>query len=133
MQVTLTIDYAMWILTLLGKTTERINAATMSERLHIPRRYTIKILNRLKESGLVEVCAGVKGGYHLARGLDEISFGDVAKAMGQSIKISKCLEDGGGCTFGKKEECNARCFYQALQEKLEEGLFNVTLQEIQRP
>lgn len=68
MQVTLTIDYAMWILTLLGKTTERINAATMSERLHIPRRYTIKILNRLKESGLVEVRAGVKGGYHLARG-----------------------------------------------------------------
>ena len=114
MQVTLTIDYAMWILTLLGKTTERINAATMSERLHIPRRYTIKILNRLKESGLVEVCAGVKGGYHLARGLDEISFGDVAKAMGQSIKISKCLEDGGGAPLGKKRRMQCQMLLSGI-------------------
>lgn len=68
----------------------------------------------MKESGLVEVRAGVKGGYHLARGLDEISFGDVAKAMGQSIKISKCLEDGGGCTFGKKRRMQCQMLLSGI-------------------
>ncbi len=48
---------------------------------HIPERYLVQILLRLKGAGLVQSVRGASGGYHLARPAQRISLLDVLNAI----------------------------------------------------
>jgi Rrf2 family protein len=53
----------------------------IAEMHHIPERYLVQILLRLKGSGLVQSVRGASGGYHLARRADRISLLEVLTAI----------------------------------------------------
>ena len=56
--------------------------------------YLVQILLDLKAAGLVGSIRGKKGGYLLGRPVEEISLGDVLRAVDGSVLTTPALEDG---------------------------------------
>lgn len=58
-----------------------LSAAAISARRSIPAKFLAAILFELKRDGLVRGLRGRSGGYRLARGAADISFGIVLRSM----------------------------------------------------
>lgn len=104
--------YAMRALVYLAQAGEQVNADTISEEAHIPRRLLARILARLSHSGLVESHAGRGGGSRLARPAREITLRDAVEAVEGPFDVTKCIIEERAC--GEGRPC-------ALHEAWEEG------------
>jgi Rrf2 family protein len=69
----------------------------ISRRMHIPRSFLAKIVQKLSRAGIIRSCVGVKGGLRLARSPARISFLDVIMAMEGPIAINRCTVDKRAC------------------------------------
>lgn len=77
-------QYALQALTELSRVFVRGECATMeqiAERFKIPKKYLVQVLIDLRRSGLVTSKRGLNGGYRLARAPQEVTFGDVSRAV----------------------------------------------------
>src|SRR3989304_5955757 len=66
-------------------------AKRIAEEFQIPPELLAKILQRLAKRRLIVAQAGPKGGYVLSRRPNEISVGEVVRALGGPIRIVRCL------------------------------------------
>jgi Rrf2 family transcriptional regulator, nitric oxide-sensitive transcriptional repressor len=86
-----TAEYALRSVVYLGSqvgqpvTTQRIAAATQ-----VPAGYLSKVLQALGRAGLVDAQRGLKGGYVLARPLDQLTMLDVINAVDPLERITRC-------------------------------------------
>src|SRR3982750_2093129 len=60
------------------------------ETQRVPPKYLELIMLDLKRAGLVKSARGPKGGYHLARPADQISFGEIVRSMEGPIALVSC-------------------------------------------
>jgi Rrf2 family protein len=58
-----------------------ISIQEIAARQHIPQRYLEQVLLALKRAGFLASRRGAAGGYHLSRAPEEISVGDVLRAV----------------------------------------------------
>lgn len=92
-------DYAIRIVSCLAEQSERIDAAAIAEKTGVTPRFTLKILHRLVQGGMVRSFKGNKGGYVLARSADEITLLQVVEQIYRPLTLSRCHSDGScGCT-----------------------------------
>ncbi len=68
-----------------------LSSAAISARRTIPAKFLEAILVELKRDGLVRGRRGRSGGYRLARGAEEISFGDVVRVMEGPLALIPCV------------------------------------------
>jgi Rrf2 family protein len=69
---------------------EAMTAAELSERAQVPPGYFAKVLQVLSRAGIVEGRRGLRGGFCLARPIDEISLWDVIRVVDPSHRIKTC-------------------------------------------
>ena len=75
---------------------------SISERQDISPRYIEQIFQKLKKGGIVKSVRGPAGGYLLTRKPEDISIGDVIRAVdGQSIELVPCA----GSKRGPRKPC----------------------------
>jgi Rrf2 family protein len=74
MHITLESDYAVRIVHCLGMADKRMDARAISEQTHVTLRFSLKILRKLAANGIGRSYKGIRGGYELARELDQISL-----------------------------------------------------------
>ena len=92
-------DYAIRIISCLAECNDRIDAAGIAEKTGVTQRFTLKILHRLVQGGIVKSFKGNKGGYVLARPSDEITLLQVVEEIYGPLNLSRCHSDGScGCT-----------------------------------
>jgi len=92
-------DYAIRIISCLADSGERVDAAGIAEKTGVTLRFTLKILHRLVQGGIVKSFKGNKGGYILARPSDEITLLQVVEKIYGPLTLSRCHSDGScGCT-----------------------------------
>jgi Rrf2 family protein len=68
-----------------------LSSVTISARRTIPAKFLEAILVELKRDGLVRGQRGRSGGYRLARGAEEISFGNVVRLMEGPLGLIPCV------------------------------------------
>jgi Rrf2 family protein len=68
-----------------------LSSAAISARRKIPAKFLEAILVELKRDGLVRGQRGRSGGYRLARGAEEISFGNVVRLMEGPLGLIPCV------------------------------------------
>ncbi len=74
----------------------------ISERQGISARYIEQIFQKLKKGGIINSVRGPKGGYYLTRRPEEITIGDVIRAVeGKPIQLVFCS----GEKRGSKKAC----------------------------
>ncbi|MEG0771302.1 MAG: Rrf2 family transcriptional regulator [Clostridia bacterium] len=129
MQITTEIDNAIRIVYFMSSEKSKIEAQRLAEISGVPIRFTVKILRKLKLSGIVKSIKGVHGGYLLNKSPEEISFLDVINAISGEIYINKCMANDFCCTrpdIKKTSECEIHKFLNELNEEISTKLRNKT-------
>ncbi|MBI3027896.1 MAG: Rrf2 family transcriptional regulator [Candidatus Rokubacteria bacterium] len=106
-----------------------VSAKRIAEEFGIPPELLAKILQRLAKKGFITSHNGPKGGYVLARSPEEMTVGEVVRALEGPIHIVNCLEDVDCAQFPR---CNLRRPVQKIQASISYLLDTMTLAELTR-
>jgi Rrf2 family protein len=74
----------------------------LSERERIPKKFLESILLDLKRFGLLQSKKGKGGGYFLSRPPDQITVGQVVRALGGPLALVPCVSQ---TAYARCEEC----------------------------
>lgn len=131
MQLDISTDYAIRVLLCLGEEGNRVTGGEISNEMAIPERYLLKVLNKLRNGGLIQSFSGNAGGYELSKSLSRITLWDVLVTMEETMEINPCLQDEENCSRHATATCPVRRFYCSFQLTIEQILRSVSLKSIQ--
>ncbi len=100
----------------------------IAEREGIPEAYLEQLIAVLKREGLVNSTRGAQGGYVLARRPEEITVGDVLRALEGGLGLVDCLDEEDAC--GKSCACPSRIVWMKLRDGLNAIVDGITLRDM---
>ena len=131
MRITLESDYALRIVTALAEHGERIDAGSLAEETSVTIRFTLKILHKLVQGGIVRSYKGAKGGYTLAEDPASITLKRVIELIDGPIIIARCLESGESCALNHdKASCAFHHIFNTLSLDVAKKLAGITIQDV---
>jgi len=89
--------------------------------------YLEQIVAPLRRAGLLRSVRGAHGGYRLGRAPEDITAGDVLRALGGALVPVSCLADG---VCQRESSCATRAVWQTVHNRLTETLDSITLAEL---
>src|SRR4029453_18799986 len=105
-----------------------VKAATLAAAQEIPLSFLQGILLDLRRAGLVHSHRGVDGGYQLARAADDITVGDVVRAVGGALTTVRGLPTTTTTYHGAAT--GLRDVWVAVEEAIEGVVDHKTLAEL---
>ena len=127
-------DYALRIMHCLaenGASPTGTNAGSVSDATSVPQRFTLKILHKLAQSGLVKSYKGAGGGYALSKTPAEIDLLTIIESIDGPVSINQCLDEG--CECSRTNFDKNKCFYHRVLDDINETisakLRSVTLED----
>ena len=128
MKITREADYALRIVAMIAEEGRQIEAKVIAEKNEIPYRFTLKILRKIVQSGIIKSYRGVNGGYVLNKAPSEITLKDVIEVIDGKIAINKCMEESGICR--NDGVCRIQKQLYRVQKVLSEELEKITFEDI---
>lgn len=107
-------------------------ASEIAQTLAVPSNYLMKVLAKLRSAGLVCSTLGKNGGYSLQIPAKQITFQMVFDAMGETIKINRCLEPDHYCSRHATQTCPVRAFYTKIQDYLDTEFSKTSVADLQQ-
>ena len=114
-----------------GDLKEPVSLAAVAERTAISRGYLEQLALTLRNARILHSVPGRHGGYLLARPADKIALGEIIEASIGPISIVNCVEDPDSCV--RSESCEARSLYEALNERITDLLYSITVADTLKP
>ncbi|MEE1192761.1 MAG: Rrf2 family transcriptional regulator [Blautia sp.] len=108
---------------------EAVSIQSISERQHISDSYLEQLMRKLKKEGLIQSVRGAQGGYRLAKPAEEISVGDVLRALEGSIEAVSCGEGSNEHCQGE-DLCVARYVWQEINKSIQETVDSIMLSQL---
>jgi Rrf2 family protein len=105
-----------------------VSAKRIAEEFHIPPERLAKILQRLAKRKLIASHNGPKGGYVLTQPPEEITVGQVVRALEGPLRIVNCMSETDDCP--QFSRCNLRRPVQKVQASVSHLLDTMTLAEL---
>jgi len=102
-----------------------VSAKRIAEEFHIPQERLAKILQRLAKKKLITSYNGPKGGYVLTRPPQEMTVGQVVRALEGPVRIVSCMVEDDDCP--QFSRCNLRRPVQKIQASISSVLDTMTL------
>ena len=132
MRITQEADYALRVILFLSKLgfDNKIEAKSISESEGIPLRFLLKLLRKLKQSGIVQSYRGVHGGYSLAKKPGEITLKDVIESIDGPICMNRCIYDPQACNIGRTSKCEIHHSMARIQSVLSKELESVNFEQL---
>lgn len=132
MRITQEADYALRIAYLLAKDNGVLGAGVLAETAGVTERFTLKILRKLAQSGIVVSKKGAGGGYMLAVPPSELNMRRVVEVIDGPVEISRCLDSGYECTRmgDKRHLCAFHLIFSKINKSISEKMEVVTLDSL---
>ena len=107
-----------------------VSITSISGRQDISERYLEQLVAKLKKAGLVKSIRGAGGGYVLAKPMEEISVGDVLRALEGDFKPVECagLEPGMSCSAS--DVCVTKYVWQRINESISRTVDEIYLDQL---
>ena len=103
----------------------------VAQRQQLSKKYLETIMAALSRANLVESAVGKSGGYRLTRSPEDYPVGEILRAVEGNLSPIACQsEDGSGC--GASCDCDARLFWQGLEDQINSYVDNHTLAQFMR-
>lgn len=112
-----------------NSTKEPVSITSIAERQDISERYLEQLMSKLKKSGIVTSIRGAAGGYILARPMEEISVGDVLRALEGSLDPVDCpglLEEGCKAADG----CVTKYVWKRINDSINRTVDEIRLDQL---
>lgn len=107
----------------------KLSIAQLSERQGISYSYLEQLISLLKKSHLVSASRGAAGGYKLAKPPEDITVGEVLKALEGSTALVECV-DTCGTDCENVCSCAARPLWLKLQQRIDSVLESTTIRDM---
>lgn len=131
MRITLESDYALRILTAMAGYDGVTDAKTISNDTSVTIRFTLKILHKLVQGGLVQSYKGVNGGYKLKTEPENITLKQVIELIDGPIAIARCLDSEEGCSLNcDKSACDYHHIFDIISIELASKLNRITINDV---
>ena len=109
-----------------------VQVKDIAERQQIPVRYLEQIFHKLKNTDFIKSERGPGGGYVLTKEPNEITVGDIIKAVKEDTDLVSCVcsssEDGAPCS--RKGQCVTRSVWQKAARQISEYFNSVTMADL---
>ncbi|MDP8206425.1 MAG: Rrf2 family transcriptional regulator [Candidatus Electryonea clarkiae] len=124
--ITTTSEYAIRAVGYLTNSEDdvRIGSDEIAEATHVPKRFLLKILNTLKNQGILRTSRGIGGGFSLAKDPKKLTLFDVVSVFEDISRFSHCLSGDQNCS--SENPCPLHKKWNAILEKMEDLLKGTT-------
>ncbi len=113
---------------------EPVSLTSIAARQEISLPYLEQLMARLKKADLVESVRGANGGYRLSRSAEEISVGDVLRALEGDLTPVDCaaLVEGNESHCTGSGTCVSRIVWKRINDSINETVNNIFIGELVR-
>ncbi len=103
----------------------------IADRLDISKNYLEQLFVVLRQKGIVDSVRGAQGGYRLSRAANELTAGDVIRAVEGPLSPVACLDEG-KChqPCGSYDLCVTRILWQKLMDEINAATDAVTIEDL---
>ncbi len=108
---------------------EAVSLQSIAGRQNISVSYLEQLVRKLKKEGLVTSVRGAQGGYKLAKPAQEISVGEVLRALEGSINAVSCGE-GENVHCQGEDLCVTRYVWQRINASIQETVDSIMLDQL---
>ena len=121
---------AMLDLAINSENEDAVCIQSISERQNISESYLEQLVRKLRTAGLVKSVRGAGGGYRLAKPADQISVGDVLRALEGSIEAVTCGAAGEDGHCEQMDVCVTRLVWDRVNKAIEESVDSIMLSQL---
>jgi len=108
-----------------------VSVAEIGSRTGISEKYMEKLIRRLKRAGLVTSKRGPKGGHLLAKPAEDISVGDIVRALEDCVVLKGCALGRDTCdTCTRLVSCPTKTIWEQASDAMFKTLDSYTLQSL---
>ena len=133
MQLKISTDYGIRITLYLATVGGVASAAEIGMAMAVPEQYITALSRPLRKAGILRTVRGASGGFALERKPEEISLRSIIECMEGTTRINRCLEPDHYCSRKAAEICPVRCFYEKVQNAVDEAFENMTIAKLMQP
>ena len=120
------IDLAVW-----GE--ERpVSLTSIAARQEISVSYLEQLMAKLKTAGLVSSVRGANGVYTVARPVEEISVGDVLRALEGDITPVECAGIGSSQQCSSSSQCVSKIVWKRINDSINDTVDSIYIGELVR-
>ena len=108
---------------------DAVSISSIAQRQNISESYLEQLVAKLKKAGLVMSTRGAQGGYRLARPADEVSVGDVLRALEGNLEAVVCsAQTEEGCQGS--DLCVTKYVWQKINESIAKTVDEMMLSQL---
>ena len=109
---------------------EPASIASIAARQHISESYLEQLIAKLRKAGLVTSVRGACGGYGPGRPVEEISVGDVLRALEGNLDPVECpgIQNSSGCDGS--DVCVTKYVWQRINDSINRTVDEIKLSEL---
>lgn len=99
-------------------------------RQNISERYLEQLMGSLKKAGLVTSIRGAQGGYLLSREADQISVGDILRALEGDLRAVACAAEDTGQGCENADACVTRYVWKRINDSIRQAVDTIWLSQL---
>lgn len=108
---------------------EAVPLGSIAERQHISISYLEQLIAKLRKAGIVSSIRGAQGGYVLSKPCEEISVGEILRALEGDLNPVDCAEVAGGSCSGS-DLCVTKLVWKRISDSINEAVDELMLSEL---
>lgn len=111
---------------------EPVSLASIASRQDISQNYLEQLMARLKRADLVESVRGANGGYRLTRPAEEISVGEVLRALEGDLEPVECaaIGSGNGEPCKGADSCVSKIVWKRINDSINDAVDSMYIGEL---
>ena len=102
-----------------------VSASVLESYIAVSSKYLEKIMRLLTKRDIVSASRGANGGYYLARSPEEITIGEIVRALEDDMEIVECVKGDAKCKC-----CPSSGVWKRLYEGINKLLDDMTLKQM---
>lgn len=107
-----------------------VSIQSIAQRQNISESYLEQLARKLKKEGILVSVRGAKGGYQLGRPAEEISVGDILRALEGGLDAVTCPANEGSGNCGEADFCVTRFVWKKINDSITKAVDAIALSEL---
>ena len=107
-----------------------VSLNSIAERQEISISYLEQLMAKLKKAGLVKSVRGVNGGYTVAKPVDEISVGEVLRALEGDLTPVECAGIDNSQQCSSSSQCVSKIVWKRINDSINDTVNSIYIGEL---
>ncbi|MBB2182328.1 RrF2 family transcriptional regulator [Lachnospiraceae bacterium MD1] len=109
---------------------DTVALSQIAERQGISMNYLEQLIAKLKKDGIVKSVRGAQGGYMLALPAEDISVGDILRALEGDLNPVDCSEIVGDNSCRNSDSCVTKYVWKRISDSINDAVDGIKLSEL---